>query len=220
MRGRSSVGRAPQWHCGGRRFEPDRLHHLNSVVKSIIIQTRVFAFYCFFVFSCERNDLREEAIEYFDKNTSLPRSQDQNISGLTRSADGLQFTKVDRQKNQAETIGLTREGKVSFEGELKDGKPHGDWTTFFPDGRPRWKGVKKEGISHGPFTMWYPSGKRKVEGNYQEGRKHGISTMWHLNGAKWKQQSHQNGAPSGMWQTWDNNGVLLESVDHGSTVEE
>ena len=24
--GRSSVGRAPQWHCGGRRFDPDRLH--------------------------------------------------------------------------------------------------------------------------------------------------------------------------------------------------
>ena len=24
--GRSSVGRAPQWHCGGRRFEPCRLH--------------------------------------------------------------------------------------------------------------------------------------------------------------------------------------------------
>ena len=25
--GRSSVGRAPAWHAGGRRFEPDRLHH-------------------------------------------------------------------------------------------------------------------------------------------------------------------------------------------------
>ena len=25
--GRSSVGRAPQWHCGGRKFESCRLHH-------------------------------------------------------------------------------------------------------------------------------------------------------------------------------------------------
>lgn len=25
LRGRSSVGRAPQWHCGGREFEPHRL---------------------------------------------------------------------------------------------------------------------------------------------------------------------------------------------------
>ena len=28
VRGRSSVGRAPQWHCGGRQFEPDRLHQV------------------------------------------------------------------------------------------------------------------------------------------------------------------------------------------------
>ena len=36
--GRSSVGRAPQWHCGGRRFDPDRLHqhpHLNSLQSGI-----------------------------------------------------------------------------------------------------------------------------------------------------------------------------------------
>ena len=25
--GRSSVGRAPQWHCGGQGFESPRLHH-------------------------------------------------------------------------------------------------------------------------------------------------------------------------------------------------
>src|SRR5436853_5171452 len=27
-RGRSSVGRAPEWHSGGQGFEPPRLHHL------------------------------------------------------------------------------------------------------------------------------------------------------------------------------------------------
>jgi|APCry1669191515_1035360.scaffolds.fasta_scaffold00010_11 hypothetical protein len=25
--GCSSVGRAPQWHCGGHRFDPGQLHH-------------------------------------------------------------------------------------------------------------------------------------------------------------------------------------------------
>jgi hypothetical protein len=28
--GRSSVGRAPQWHCGGQEFESPRLHHLSG----------------------------------------------------------------------------------------------------------------------------------------------------------------------------------------------
>lgn len=27
MRARSSAGRAPAWHAGGRRFDPDRVHH-------------------------------------------------------------------------------------------------------------------------------------------------------------------------------------------------
>jgi antitoxin component YwqK of YwqJK toxin-antitoxin module len=191
-------------------------------VQSKIKQKINFAFfflYIFFLFACGGNDLREDAIEFFDKNVSLPRSQDQNISGITRSSDGLQFTKLDSQKKQAETIGLTTEGKVSFEGKMKDGKPHGDWTTFFADGRPRWKGVKKEGVSHGPFTMWYPNGKRKIEGNYLEGKKHGLSTMWHLNGAKWKEQTHQDGKPSGTWRIWNDNGELQESIDHGSAVE-
>ncbi len=33
--GRSSVGRAPQWHCGGRRFEPCRLHHFKRSVQAV-----------------------------------------------------------------------------------------------------------------------------------------------------------------------------------------
>ena len=33
VRGRSSVGRAPQWHCGGRQFESDRLHQRDRVVS-------------------------------------------------------------------------------------------------------------------------------------------------------------------------------------------
>ena len=35
VRGRSSVGRAPQWHCGGRQFEPDRLHQRDEGVFDI-----------------------------------------------------------------------------------------------------------------------------------------------------------------------------------------
>ena len=193
-----------------------------SGVKSKIKQKTNLAFYLiyiFFLFSCGGNNLREDAIDLFDENVSLSDSPDQNISGITRSLDGLQFTKLNSQKKQAETIGLTTDGKVSFEGKMKDGKPHGDWTTFFADGRPRWKGVKKEGVSHGPFTMWYPNGKRKIEGNYLEGKKHGLSTMWHLNGAKWKEQTHQHGEPSGTWRMWNDNGELQESIDHGSAVE-
>ena len=34
--GRSSVGRAPQWHCGGQGFESPRLHHSQAQESSVI----------------------------------------------------------------------------------------------------------------------------------------------------------------------------------------
>ena len=41
--GCSSVGRASQWHCGGRRFEPDQLHHLQFWARAEVVkwQTRM-----------------------------------------------------------------------------------------------------------------------------------------------------------------------------------
>lgn len=41
--GCSSVGRASQWHCEGRRFESDQLHHfLNSFQAEVVEwQTRM-----------------------------------------------------------------------------------------------------------------------------------------------------------------------------------
>ena len=220
FRGRSSVGRAPQWHCGGRRFEPDRLHHFACKVKNKFRYKFTITFHLIssgFVASCGENELRNEAIELFENNNSQTSGHDQNSSAILRSTDGLQFIKENSLKKQAETVGLTKDGKLSFEGKLKDGKPHGDWITFFGDGRPRWKGTKKEGLSHGPFTMWYPNGKKKIEGIYEDGQKHGLSTIWHLNGAKWKEQSHNYGEPSGIWRTWNENGVLTESIDQNAS---
>jgi hypothetical protein len=47
LRGRSSVGRAPAWHAGGRRFDPGRLHSA-SVTGSTQTSTRgnVYAKHC------------------------------------------------------------------------------------------------------------------------------------------------------------------------------
>ena len=42
--GRSSIGRAPQWHCGGRRFDSVRLH---QVFKKALILRELALFLCF-----------------------------------------------------------------------------------------------------------------------------------------------------------------------------
>ena len=167
-----------------------------------------------FLFSCSEPDLPDQAIEIFEKNQTMQSDDEVSSDEIIRSSDGLQFTKKPDENNQSETVGLTKEGKVSLEGKFKDGKPHGTWITFFPDGRPRWKGNKKEGLSHGPYIMWYPNGKKKMEGSYKNGQKEGLSTIWHINGEKWKEQKHKLGKPVGIWKTWNDQGVLTEEINH------
>ena len=41
-RGRSSVGRAPQWHCGGREFETHRLQVFSHTAFIFFVCLRVW----------------------------------------------------------------------------------------------------------------------------------------------------------------------------------
>ena len=223
MRGRSSVGRAPQWHCGGRRFEPDRLHqyfypqNVFHFLKAICFR---FLPLLSLLVSCGDKDIEQEAREMLEKNNSIQSSKkDENVlKGLTRSVDGLQF-KRQKEGNTQESIGFSETGKVSYLGDFKDGKPEGIWTTFFPDGKPRWKGRKKNGLNDGEFTLWYPDGRRKMEGFYKEGKKQGRSVSWHPNGEKWQEQWHQNGTPSGVWKTWNAEGVLIKEEIRSANLD-
>ena len=138
-----------------------------------------------FFANCSENNLRDEAVDIFDANLSGENKNSILDKKITRSPDGLQFTKSKADGNKSETVGLTSDGKVSFEGKMQNGKPHGEWVTFYPEGRPRWKGIKNEGVSHGPFTMWYQNGRKKIECTFENTVKQGLSTMWHLTGSKW-----------------------------------
>ena len=170
----------------------------------------VLAKFLFFS-SCSPQSLEEEALEIIEANDS---SLEVGISGLERSADGLQFTKASDKTGHKESVGFTEDGKLVYKGRLKNDQADGEWTTFYPDGRLRWRGMKENGINNGPFTMWYPDGKVKMRGQYKEGGKDGKSTIFHMNGAKWREQWHEKGKPVGIWKTWSEAGELIEEVSH------
>jgi antitoxin component YwqK of YwqJK toxin-antitoxin module len=109
-------------------------------------------------------------------------------------------------------IGKSEDGKLSYKGYLKDGKPEGLWTTFFPNGQPRWQGGKSNGLSNGPYTMWYENGNKKMSGTYESGNKVGMQTIWYSNGKKWREQLYSNGKPSGKGKEWNEKGELLNEL--------
>ena len=131
---------------------------------------------------------------------------------VTQSQDVLQFTKEKSTTGIRESVGISKEGQLTYKGDFKDGKPEGLWTTFFPSGRPRWQGVKKDGLNHGSFDMWYEDGSKRMSGTYERGKKHGKSTAWHPNGVKWLEQWHHR-SPLRLWNRNDQ-GKLIDETQH------
>jgi len=162
---------------------------------------------------CSDGKLEEEAAEI------LSEQEEENIA-IRESPDGLQFTQNKTNDEVEASVGFSKQGHLSYKGDFKDDKPHGLWTTFFPDGKPRWQGHKKEGLNHGQYAMWYENGRKRMEGAYENGQKHGRSISWHPNGVKWQYKFHQFGEPKGTWSTWDNQGNLISKVNHEKPSEE
>ena len=164
-------------------------------------------------FGCSQDTIQDEAIEILFVDNENAESY------IEKSADGLQFTNTNNNSDKKSTVGFSREGEITYKGDLKNGQPHGLWTTYFSDGKPRWEGYKREGVNHGPFTMWYENGRKRIEGSYENGLKHGRSIAWHQNGVKWQQKSYHLGNPVGKWKTWDKKGILTSEVSHGEISE-
>lgn len=158
--------------------------------------------------SCKNSEKRKDA------NVISEIDENEKIIQIEKSPDQLQFKKIEKDKDIVSSVGFSQEGHISYEGNFKNGKAEGLWTTFFPDGKPRWQGIKKQGINDGPFTLWYENGRKKLTGTYLKGKKHGPTIAWYPNGSKWQQKFFKEGNPTGKWKTWDENGNIISEVSY------
>ena len=172
------------------------------------------------MFSCGEKKMKDEVIEILEqreeKNGYPLQGKNPKISV---SSDGLEFKKKIEGTDTEESVGVNENGEIVYKGGFKNGKPEGEWTTFFADGKPRWKGTKRDGLNHGPFSMWYPSGRKKMDGSFSKGEKNGSEISWHLNGMKWHQRFFSLGTPVGLWKTWDDQGKLLSEVEYPNSQD-
>ena len=95
-----------------------------------------------------------------------------------------------------------------YEGERKDGKPNGQGTHTWSDGR-KYEGEFKDGKSHGRGTITHPDGTGYV-GEWKDGKQHGQGTTTYIHGQKfvgeWKDgktwnvtQTDKEGKVIGKW---------------------
>jgi len=69
-----------------------------------------------------------------------------------------------------------------MEGEYKNGKRNGKWTSWFENGKKWSEGNYKEGIDNGKHTVYFDNGKKYFEGNYKDGKKTGTWSFWNKDG--------------------------------------
>ena len=90
------------------------------------------------------------------------------------------------------------------EGEFKNGKKHGPWKLYYPNGRLRSEATFHEGLYTGYYCSYHDNGAKKFEGSY----------------APIRGNSH-DGRKEGKWLIHNSDGVPEERIvyDRGRILE-
>jgi len=64
-------------------------------------------------------------------------------------------------------------GRVEFEGDLKDGLREGEWTYYYPSGQKKMEGEYVYGLKEGTWTYWKENGQQDVVEIYKMGKRLG-----------------------------------------------
>lgn len=83
-----------------------------------------------------------------------------------------------------------------------------------PEGLARW--CVQDGRHHGPWTIWYPNGSRMREGFLHRGRMQGRFASWHKNGQLGEESFYRAGARVGIWRAWRTDGTPIHVTPYRS----
>lgn len=89
---------------------------------------------------------------------------------------------------------------------------------YFPNGQLRTHGQFRPGpdgkdIFHGEFVTWFSDGKKERSITYSDGLKHGQNTEWYENGEKKREGLCQDGKAVGQWMFWYASGRKKMELD-------
>lgn len=84
------------------------------------------------------------------------------------------FKEADRNKTLVKEILYHPNHQKYMEGEYKNNKRDGLWTSWYQNGNKWSEGIFKEGLDDGYRYIFHENGKKQIEGNYKDGKKVGV----------------------------------------------
>lgn len=88
-------------------------------------------------------------------------------------------------------------------------------TLYYSNHQKYMEGEYKNGKRHGKWTSWYQNGNTWSEGSFNNGVDDGVRTAYHENGKKHFEGKYKDGKKTGIWKFWDENGVQQKDQDYG-----
>lgn len=95
-----------------------------------------------------------------------------------------------------------------------NGKPHGKWLTFYPNGNLRSIENWKNGKLCGKYILYQSNGLKIMETSYSNGKDNGIYKLFHKNGALQVSGRFSNGIPKGIWKYYNSKNKLIGKAEY------
>lgn len=113
-----------------------------------------------------------------------------------------------------------RDGTRKEQGEYRDDRREGLYTTFHPNGRKASEEEYRAGVLHGRQEVWFPNGGRFAISEYRDGKRDGPAATWYENGQKQTEGRFVAGVYHGRWVGWWEDGSLKKEAefDHGKEL--
>jgi antitoxin component YwqK of YwqJK toxin-antitoxin module len=104
-----------------------------------------------------------------------------DANAITR-IDGLRVMKNDSTLVTGKVHGWHKNGQLSWEGKLTDGKFDGRSKAWYENGQLEAEVSWKDGKQDGDWNYWFKNGQLKEQGVYKDGEKNGVFKEWNKHG--------------------------------------
>jgi len=89
-----------------------------------------------------------------------------------------------------------------------NGREHGLWTRFYPDGKLREERQFASGFKIGRLTAWWENGKKKLEYVFQNNEYEGTCREWNAVGRLTREMNYKKGYEEGSQKVFYDNGKV------------
>ena len=124
-------------------------------------------------------------------------------------------------KDTRDVNGVIYYMEIPFTGKMKDvkdrhyylnGKPHGKWIKFHPNGAVKSIENWADGKLNGKYTIYQENGKKIMETTYVNGKDNGRYLLYHMNGRLKMRGQMKGGRPYGTWDHYDEEGNATKHI--------